>query len=600
MQNPSSANDPFHSVKAQLSRKIMLAASGMSFVAAAIALPMIFLQQSAETSVGHLRTFTATLVLLVSAISFLLAKANRIQLSLAIYAGTLLIQLFALPILARNGVYSISLIINFVLITLCGYIIRPILSLIVAGICCVATIGLFVLEKQELLIINPLNRPPSTIITIALVFSFLLLGWIIYRYAHLFNLAIDQLKDSHKALQESLIELTNREQDLIEARHRAETASRAKSQFLATMSHEIRTPLNGVLGMAQLMLNPDLPNQVKQDYAQTILSSGNTLLAVLNDILDWSKVEAGKLELEAIPFAPAAVLRESVGLFSEAAKIKHVALIAEEAGLANTLCEGDPTRLRQILMNLIGNALKFTPAGQVTVRVDAQPMNEGLHITYQVSDTGIGIPADKQALLFQPFSQVDGSTTRQFGGTGLGLAIVRRLIELMHGDIALHSQPGLGTTFTVSLTLPLSSQAASPPLAPQPQTGTTIDTKRARILVAEDNPINQKVIVAMLARNGHEVVCVDNGEAAMDALQQHPFDLVLMDCQMPVMGGLEATRLIRDNPERFIVNGIPIIAVTAGAFEDDRQQCLAAGMNDFLTKPINANQLQEVLARWLK
>lgn len=388
--------------------------------------------------------------------------------------------------------------------------------------------------------------------------------------------------------------------ELAKAKEAADTANVAKSQFLATMSHEIRTPLNGVLGMAELLLMPGLQEAERIDFAQTILNSGNTLLALINDILDLSKVEAGRMELAAADFDPARVLSETAALFAEMAARKGLALTADWAGPAGRIYHGDAMRLRQMLSNLVSNAIKFTATGAIRVQAsEREGDGHGALLEFSVTDTGIGIPPERRSQLFQPFLQLDGSETRQYAGTGLGLSIVRSLARLMGGDVGVETpESGTGSRFWFTLRCDFAvPRAPGPPPRALPATA---PGSRSRVMLVEDNPTNRKVIEALLSRKGYQVQSVGNGQEALDALAGGAGpDLVLMDCQMPVMGGVEATERIRLWEAGTGRARMPIVALTAGAFENDRDRCLAAGMDDFVTKPIDFKALPEVVAKWM-
>ncbi len=395
------------------------------------------------------------------------------------------------------------------------------------------------------------------------------------------------------------------------AKRGAEAASTAKGQFLAIMSHEIRTPLNGMLGMAQLLLMPGLREGEREEYAKTILASGQTLLALLNDVLDFSKVEAGRFELKPTLFSPEELLAETRSLFAETASSKGLAFATRWCGWPGQLYRGDQARLRQMLVNLANNALKFTSSGAVSIEV--HPVSEGdgcAILEFSVTDTGIGIPEDKMELLFLPFSQIDGSNTRQYGGTGLGLSIVRNLARLMGGDAGVSSRPGQGSRFwfqvkveTLAADEPVDRERSAPAAANLPAARQGRHVGR-RVLVVEDNAVNRKVVISLLAKLGLETESAENGDLAVQALSRQPWpDLVLMDCQMPVMDGFTATIMIR----RLESEGdaasrrprLPIVALTAGVFVEDRDNCLAAGMDDFLAKPVSLEQLRTVLDKWL-
>ena len=380
---------------------------------------------------------------------------------------------------------------------------------------------------------------------------------------------------------------------LASAKAQAESANLAKSHFLANMSHEIRTPLNGVLGMADLLRGTPLSAEQRR-YCEAIASSGRGLRDLLGDILDLSKIEAGKVELEREDFNLSRVLADLVSAHSELARARgnalHAALELPEEARYN----GDALRLRQVLGNLLSNAVKFTENGRIELRaqaLEARPGNARPWLRFTVKDTGIGISAETQARLFQPFSQADSSTTRQYGGTGLGLTISKHLVELMGGRIGVRSTPGAGSEFSVELPLE-PAQTRAQAQAQAVQAGASL-----AVLVVEDNDINQEVARAMLEVAGHRVEVAANGAEALKKCAQSHFDCVLMDCQMPGMDGYEATRRIR---AREAENGgvrVPIVALTANAMSGDRERCLAAGMDDFLAKPFDSAALLAALAR---
>ena len=410
--------------------------------------------------------------------------------------------------------------------------------------------------------------------------------------------ALDDRERANAALTATLAALDERVRDrtaaLAGATARAEAASRAKSQFLANMSHEIRTPMNGVIGMAELLSATPL-DASQREVTETIRSSGQILLAIINDILDLSTIESGQLVLDREPFPLGSVLSRAVKVVSPAASAKGLPLdVSADAAIPAHLV-GDPLRLGQVLVNLLSNAVKFTESGRVTLstRLVPETAERPAAIRIEVRDTGIGIEPEHLSRLFQPFEQGDASMSRRFGGTGLGLAISKRLVDLMDGRLWGESQPGVGSTFI--LELPLRAAESSSALS-RPVRAAVPDRKPAanlRLLIAEDNPVNQRVATRMLLKLGYQADVVENGRLAVEAVERQAYDVIFMDVQMPELDGLEAARRIKARP-----GPAPwIVALTAHALEHDRQQCLAAGMNDFLSKPVQLNELTAALDR---
>ena len=386
----------------------------------------------------------------------------------------------------------------------------------------------------------------------------------------------------------------------------AHKATRAKSDFLATMSHELRTPLNGVLGMAQLLQMSNVSEAERLDYAQTIVKSGQILLNLLNDLLDLSKIEAGHMDLEHQTFGLKNLVHDTVKAFDEQARRKGISVSVDTAGLRCDAYVGDAHKLRQMLSNYLGNAIKFTPRGDVCVKVTEQlDLAQRSKLEFSVSDNGIGIAPEKQSLLFKPFTQGDSSTTREFGGTGLGLSIVARMAELMGGRVGLQSVPGAGSRFWFCVPIERGPEVAAPvsPTAPAVTkiSGGAGSALGGHLLVAEDNLVNRIVIGALLKKLNMTVDFAEDGQAAVDAVMQGaPYQMVLMDIQMPGMDGLEATRRIRQWESEKALPRLTVLALSAGVFDDDRQRCLEAGMDDFLSKPINLANLSQALKHWLK
>lgn len=388
------------------------------------------------------------------------------------------------------------------------------------------------------------------------------------------------------------------EEEILAAREKAEAANIAKSNFLATVSHELRTPLHGVIGMASVLKQTPLTAE-QTGYTQIIESSGQALLGLINEILDLAKIESGKIEIHPVEFDLARHIREILEIIEVQARPKNLELSLTIAPELPATITGDPARLRQILLNLLGNAVKFTNAGKVALEIGLFVDADGKRfVSYSVSDTGIGISAASLEMIFKPFQQADQSTTRKFGGTGLGLTISRQLTHMLGGSISVRSVPGEGSVFTVTLPFAEGGSGEKISKADVPLSE-PVTFRGQRIILAEDDPVNQLVSQAVLSQMGLQVQIAENGAELLRLMETDEPDLILMDCMMPVMDGYEATRRIRERENKENLPRIPIIALTANALQSDREKCLAAGMDDYISKPFNANDMNKTLQSWL-
>ena len=403
-----------------------------------------------------------------------------------------------------------------------------------------------------------------------------------------------ETESSRQSLERYAFELNRQIGESAKATRQAEMTAQGKSDFLAMMSHEMRTPLNGIIGMTGLLESKNLDER-ERECVEVIRRSGETLLAIIDDVLDFSKIEAGRLTIEKADFDAARAVLDAIQIVEASAAAKSLTLTTRLDPTLPAMVSGDVLRLRQVLLNLLSNAIKFTAQGEISVRAELRSATgDGYELYFSVKDRGIGISQEQQSRLFQPFSQAEVSTSRMFGGTGLGLAISKRLVDLMGGRIGVESRSGAGSLFWFTIRVGAASVLPPRPTAPTQ----AADSTGARLLLVEDNPINQKVALGMLRKLGYRVDVAATGLEALRAVASAEYDLILMDCVMPEMDGFEATRQLRAGTG--YATAVPILAMTASAFAEDRKACLAAGMSDFLSKPVRQAELASKLAGLLQ
>ena len=435
-----------------------------------------------------------------------------------------------------------------------------------------------------------------------------MIGWLVVVQLMVIVSAGAGLYNRHRRLQRERQALEQVNRELEQAKEAAEAADRAKSQFLANMSHELRTPFNGMLGMIDMLQDSEL-SAAQRDQLHTARGSAQHLLSLLNDILDMSAIDAGRMKIRPVPCDVPQLMAEICRLMEVDAQRKGLTLQLQTGTHPHSWVMADPTRLRQIVLNLVGNAVKFTERGQVQVDVRSEPVDHAVRWTLTVTDTGAGMDATTLRGLFQRFHQADDSATRRHGGTGLGLEISRNLARLMQGDITIESAVGVGTRCTATVLTPVATAPVPAPLSvgaaaaadaspsPQPSTAPATPARRARILVAEDHPVNRKLVGLMLEKMQHEVVFAEDGVAAVAAVDAEAFDLILMDLHMPRMDGLEATQTIRQRTDH--KRHIPIVALTADVMDDTRDRAQRVGMTDYLLKPVQKGALHDAIERCL-